>query len=408
LYFHFKSEDRIFTPVLCFTEQIEIPAEEAMRRKNVGILVPAVMTWLVLIAYAQAQSYQEILLHSFNGGADGENPMASLILDAAGNLYGTTYGGGINGKGTVFRIDSAGNETVLYSFKSGADGQNPAAPLILVAGELYGTTQAGGGSGDGTVFQLSSSGQETVLYSFHGGADGAYPSEGVVRDSAGNLYGATSSGGASGLGTVFKLAPGNIETLLHSFGEATDGKIPLGGLIRDNNLNLYGTTQAGGTSGWGTAYRISAAGAETILYSFPDQENATGVIRDVAGNLYGSTTSGGRFGDGTVFKIDSTGKKTVLHSFKGGSDGAYPSAGLIQDAAGNLYGTTYGGGRFNWGTVFKIDSTGKESILHSFTAGSDGASPVAGLVQDGAGNLYGTTKYGGAYGAGTVFELKIQ
>jgi len=334
--------------------------------------------------------------------------MAPLVLDTAGNLYGTTYGGGANSRGTIFRVDTTSSESVLYSFASGADGQNPSAGLILVGSELYGTTEAGGTSGYGTVFEVSTSGQETILYSFQGGADGSYPAGGLIRDSAGNLYGATTSGGASGDGTVFKIAGSGVETLLHSFSGGVDGEFPQGGLTGDASLNLYGTTQAGGASGWGTVFSVSTAGSEAVLYSFPDEESPNGVIRDSVGNSYGTTALGGASGAGTVFKIASSGKKTILHSFRGGSDGEYPSAGLIRDSAGNLYGTTYSGGTSNWGTVFRIDAKGHETVLYSFAAGSDGASPVAGLVRDSSGNLYGTTKYGGAYGAGVVFKLELQ
>ena len=375
---------------------------------KVAIVVVAALTCVVPTASAQAQSYREILLHSFNSGTDGSNPMAPLVLDTAGNLYGTTYGGGANSRGTIFRVDTTSSESVLYSFASGADGQNPSAGLILVGSELYGTTEAGGTSGYGTVFEVSTSGQETILYSFQGGADGSYPSGGLIRDSAGNLYGATTSGGASGDGTVFKIAGSGVETLLHRFSGGVDGEFPQGGLTGDASLNLYGTTQAGGASGWGTVFRVSTAGSEAVLYSFPDEESPNGVIRDSVGNSYGTTALGGASGAGTVFKIASSGKKTILHSFRGGSDGEYPSAGLIRDSAGNLYGTTYSGGTSNWGTVFRIDAKGHETVLYSFAAGSDGASPVAGLVRDSSGNLYGTTKYGGAYGAGVVFKLELQ
>jgi len=238
---------------------------------------------------------------------------------------------------------------------------------------------------------------------------GADPLAGLVRDAAGNLYGTTASGGASGLGTVFKVSAGGAETVLHSFTGGSDGEYPYASVIRDAAGNLYGTTYAGGASGLGTVFKIDTQAHETVLYSFrggaDGEYPSAGLVRDAAGNLYGTTNSGGSSGGGIVFKISSAGKETVLHSFKGGKDGEYPYASVIRDAAGNLYGTTYGGGASGWGTVFEIDPTGKETVLYTFTGAADGASPEGGLVQDTAGHLYGTTKYGGAFGAGTVFEL---
>src|SRR6516225_9960806 len=381
-----------------------------------GRISSAVVAGTVLVgaaasSWAQGPTYAKKVIYSFAGGSDGADPLAGLVRDAAGNLYGTTYAGGDYGSGTVFRLDTTGKEAVLYSFSGGPDGGYPYAGLILdAAGNLYGTADAGGAHNYGVVFEVPAGGAEGVLYSFTGtGGDGADPLAGLVRDAAGNLYGTTASGGASGLGTVFKVSAGGAETVLHSFTGGSDGEYPYASVIRDAAGNLYGTTYAGGASGLGTVFKIDTQAHETVLYSFrggaDGEYPSAGLVRDAAGNLYGTTNSGGSSGDGIVFKISPAGKETVLHSFKGGKDGEYPYASLIRDAAGNLYGTTYGGGASGWGTVFEIDPTGKETVLYSFAGAADGASPEGGLVQDTAGHLYGTTKYGGAFGAGTVFEL---
>jgi len=293
------------------------------------------------------------------------------VLDAQGNLYGTTSKGGAYNYGTVFKLDTSANEAVLYSFTGTAgDGVYPYAGLVLDAqGNLYGTTYEGGATGNGTVFKLDTSANEAVLYSFTGTAgDGVYPYAGLVLDAQGNLYGTTVLGGAGGVGTVFKLDTSGKETVLYSF-TMLDGAVPYAGLVLDTQGNLYGTTYGGGNRAC-------------------------------------------KYPCGTVFKLDTTGKETVLYSFTGtGGDGAYPEAGLVLDAQGNLYGTTlYGGsgrcrGQLHCGTVFKLDTSGNESALYGFS-GKDGAYPWAGLVMDAQGNLYGTTSQGGAYNYGTVFKLQ--
>jgi uncharacterized repeat protein (TIGR03803 family) len=260
----------------------------------------------------------------------------------------------------------------------------------------------------------------TVLYSFQGGTDGEGPYGGVVRDAAGNLYGTTSYGGAFSNGTVFKLDTTGQETVLYTFTGGrggTDGFFPAGALIRDAAGNLYGTTQLGGNYSFGTVFKVDSTGIETVLYRFRggsggDQPDG-GVIMDKAGNLYGTTQGGGTSYDGTVFKLNPSGYKTVLYSFGSGADGTQPDAGVIADTAGNLYGTTAYGGTSNLGTVFKLDKTGKETVLYSFTGGADGALPVTGLVRDAAGNLYGTAYFGGDSGSfcsgvggcGVVFKI---
>ena len=393
----------------------------------IGALALLLVLGRVLVMTPSAEAHTDVtftLIYSFKGSPDGSSPEAGLIRDGAGNFYGTTSSGGPSGYGTVFKLDATGAETVLYGFTGGADGSNPFGGLVRdAAGNLYGNTYRGGGNGCasygcGTVFKLDTTGTETVLYRFTGGADGRNPLGSLVRDSAGNLFGTTYYGGSSnncyqGCGTVFKLATTGVETVLHSFTGDPDGNWPWAGLIRDATGNLYGTThQGGGASAWGTVFKLDTTGAETVLYSFkgdPDGgEPDAGLILDAAGNLYGTTHYGGgggcQDGCGTVFKLDTTGTETVLHSFQGNPDGGSPVAGLIRDAAGNLYGTTLYGGAVGKGTVFKLDTTGTETVLHSFT-GAAGEWPTAGLIRDTAGNIYGTTPYGGRGFAGEVFKL---
>jgi uncharacterized repeat protein (TIGR03803 family) len=322
------------------------------------------------------------------------------------------------------------------------DGALPVAAVIIDSAEnLYGTTSGGGAAGLGTVFKLDPSGHETVLYNFTGThGDGALPVAAVIMDSAGNLYGTTAGGGAAGKGTVFKVDPSGNETVLISFsfnGVNGGGFSPVAGLIMDSAGNLYGTTEAGGSiappcsiNGCRTVFTLDPSGNGRTRYIFGGTNGASpqaGLIMDTAGNLYGTTAEGnnsspscnylGVYGCGTVFKLDPSGNQTVLYSFTGmNGDGADPVAGLIMDGAGNLYGTTAAGNNsssscqylrvFGCGTVFKLDPSGNETVLYSFTGtNGDGAGPVAGLITDRAGNLYGTTAAGGSHNAGTVFRL---
>jgi uncharacterized repeat protein (TIGR03803 family) len=305
----------------------------------------------------------ETVLYSFGSSAtDGSAPLSGLIMDGAGNLYGTTSAGGTYDLGTVFKISSNGTETILHAFSGGTtDGQFPLRRLVMdSAGNLYGTTALGGANDLGTVFKISAAGTETVLYSFAGKQQ---PSGGLIMDSAGNLYGTTAGGGANDDGTVFKIGPNGTETVLHSFaGGTTDGARPEAGLIMDSAGNLYGTTLVAGANQAGTVFKIDlTTGTETVLYSFSDNttdgaDPQAALTMDSAGNLYGTTVDGGAHSDGTVFKITGTGTETVLHSFAGGTtDGAKPQAALIMDGAGDLFGTTQSGGTYNGGTVFMID-----------------------------------------------------
>lgn len=311
-------------------------------------------------------------LHTFVG-TDGANPTAGLVEDNNGNLFGTTSqgGNGSSSAGTVFKlappatVGAPWTETVLHTFTGGADGAHPYAGLILdSAGNLYGTTNGGGAFNYGTVFKLDSTGNETVLYSFTGFPDGASPYAGVVQDSAGNLYGTTGEGGAFNHGTVYKLDSSGIETVLHSFNGGTDGAYPCGGLTLDAAGNLYGIANEGGATGNtgdnGTMFELNNAGSFTVLHTFSGgvggANPAAGMILNSVGKLLGVTTEGGdRDDDGTVFELDpTTGIFSLLHTFTAGSGGAYPYTGLILDSAGNLYGATVDGGTSKRGLVFEI------------------------------------------------------
>jgi len=460
-------ENTLFSaPVVALSLSVRVPKHRSWifgicRRVAGAVLALAIMLVPAVVASRSAQGQTYFVVHSFTGAPDGTYPRAGLVRDSRGNLYGTTENGGDpacdggNGCGTVFKVDTTGKEAVLYSFTGTAgDGIFPVAGLVLDAqGNLYGTTVEGGdltcyhGMGCGTVFKVDSAGNETVLYRFTGspdgaGVDGTFPQAGLVLDAQGNLYGTTEEGGeipcnpaisGDGCGTVFKVDTAGNETVLYRFtGTAGDGALPFAGLIRDAQGNLYGTTAAGGdlscgggVAGCGTVFKLDTAGNETVMYNFTGLSGdgdgpQAGLVLDAQGNLYGTTSGGGdltcrygSYGCGTVFKLDSVGHETVLHIFTGtAGDGEYPT-GLVRDAQGNLYGTTIQGGDLpcgsgaGCGTVFKLDSVGNQTVLYSFTGGADGANPYAGLSFDSAGNLYGTAESGGAAGDGVVFELPI-
>jgi uncharacterized repeat protein (TIGR03803 family) len=421
---------------------------------SAGLLFIITIAALAIAPGAWAQSKYKTL-HKFTSGAGGADPYAGLTFDAAGNLYGTTVRGGLTncdlGCGTVFELSpgsSGWTKTVLYRFRGrNGDGAYPFAGLTFDgAGNLYGTTvQGGAANGAGTVFMLTpnSSGgwTESVLYTFCSVtdcADGWFPFAGLIFDAAGSLYGTTAQGGANNRGTVFKLTPkahgGWSERVLYSFCSLTkcdDGAQPYsGGLIFDAKGNLYGTTQGGGARNSGAVFKLTpktyGSWKETVLHNFcalnhceDGQLPYAGLIFDAAGNLYGTTVRGGPFGEGygMVFELTPNAQggweEKVLHQFTGGTDGGFPFADLIFDAAGNLYGTTtYGGslsqcGGHGCGIAFRLapNSNGgwNKTVLHAFV--DIQGIPVASLILDASGNLYGTAVGFNPTIFGSAFEI---
>ena len=377
-----------------------------------GVLILAIITAVAAVRIAgAAPSLQN--LHAF--GSNPKNPNAGLLQANDGSFYGTTEFGGTSGEnGTVFRITPNGAFTSLFSF-NGTNGSRPAASLILGNdGSLYGTTTAGGTNGDnGTIFKITPSGLFTSLHSFNG-ANGRSPQGALVQGTDGSLYGTTTFGGAnSDSGTVFKITLGGVFTPLFSLpSNGRSGSGPMSGLLQASDGNFYGTTSGGGPTGDnGTVFRITPAGAFTSLFSFSGANGsgpAAGLIRGNDGNLYGTTQYGGANGDnGTVFRITTSGALTSLYSFSG-PDGNFPVAGLVQGGDGNFYGTTSGDRTFDgtntFGTIFRITPGGVLSTLNIFD-GVSGATPVAGLAQGNDGNFYGTTFEGGSGSGGTVFRM---
>ncbi|HEX8817769.1 MAG TPA: choice-of-anchor tandem repeat GloVer-containing protein [Terriglobales bacterium] len=381
-----------------------------------------------------AQKPAYTVLHKFTGGEDGAHPDAALVADTEGDLYGTTCYGGAFDWGVVFKLDSSGRETVLHSF-AGGDGMWPKGPVVLdTDGNLYGTTSQGGTPengnsyfGCGTVFEIDTGGKYSVLYAFTGGTDGAYPTSSLLVDEAGSVYGTVSQGGRDcipyGCGLVFKLDKFGKRTVLHTFTNGDDGAFPSSGLVWGAAGDLFGTTQEGGTGGYGTVYKLDSAGVESVLYNFTGGtdggEPAGTLVRDEAGNFYGKTVIGGNLskcdyaqkGCGNIFKVDSSGGETVLYDF---FNAPFEDAGgLLRDQAGNLYGTS---SECCDGVLFKLTPNGTVHYLHLFLT-ETGSIPQAGVVMDKAGNLYGTTYEGGlpdkckegdSYGCGVVYKRSLE
>ena len=404
------------------------------------------LSFLLTAALTQAQTFS--VLHSFTGGADGSNPLAGVAMDRGGNLYGTASLGG-RGFGTVYKLaPHAGNWAVspLYQFRGAPDGFYPEAGVTIAPdGSLYGTTFYGGESATGclqgatetcgTAFHLQPPATvcpsalcpwiETQIYLFHTTPQFFFPNAGeLVFDSAGNMYGAAFQGGTQTInGGVYEFSPssgGWVETNLYGFpSHNSPGCCPIGGVTLDNSGNIYGTTSLPFQPSdlYGSVFQLQNSGAgwtETNLHLFQNGSDGAfpraGLIADAAGNLYGTTSSGGAGNGGTVFELSPSQNGwvfNILYSFNGPS-GRGPFSPLLMDAAGNLYGTTLAGGAFQQGAVFKLTNSNgvwTYASVHDFSGGNDGRSPYGHLLLDADGNLYGTAGWGGANDDGVVWEL---
>lgn len=383
-------------------------------------LASSLFTALTLtVIFAQAASAQtETVLYSFcqmTNCTDGLEPSGNIVRDSQGNIYGTTQGGGQFGMGVLYRVSPSGMETVLHNFGSSTnDGQGPAGLVADNEGNLYGATMAGGthhapgGATEGTVFKMTPNGVYSILYNF--GAtptDGSLPEAAPAVDVKGNLYGTTVSGGANDAGTIYKLSPVGKETILHSFDDnRVDGYYQFTGLTLDRKGNIWGSNTYGGQHANGIIFEVSAAGEYTIRFNFGSVPSGVGapestVTLDSKGNLYGTgTTYEENYQAGGVYKISpgsgAIWTEDVLLTLTG-SNGFWPEAGVTLDSAGNLYSTAFEGGTLGYGSVFELTPTGEFISLFNFDI-THGTGPNNNLVLDPAGNLYGTTFYGGSGG----------
>lgn len=390
------------------------------------------------------------ILHSFGsdgfstngtlGSLDGANPLQPPIIGTDGNFYGTTYSGGTNNDGTVYKMTPEGTLTVLYSFQ-GYDGYGPRGQLLETNGLFYGTTQQGGANLTvqdltccGSVFTITSEGTLTTLYSF-GGSDGRTSDSGLIPGGDGNFYGTTYGGGTGSPdtatnfldslddavenppGTIYTITLSGQLTTLHDF-SGTDGANPSKEAVVGTDGNIYGTTLFGGANNSGTVYTITSQGTFTLLYSFTGGNDGAHpkceMVEGVDGNYYGTTLDGGGSagkkwcpgnGCGTMFKITPQGTLTTLHAFNGDPEPAHPGT-LIMGTDSNFYGTSFTGGTNHAGTLYMVTPEGVVTVLHQFDY-TDGAMPEGSLIQASDGSFYGTTYGGGQYDQGTIFQAVI-
>jgi uncharacterized repeat protein (TIGR03803 family) len=398
-----------------------------------------ILTLSAVVAVLTSAAYATVvpqIIYSFAGDTDGEYLDSDLVIDGAGNLYGTSVQGGDFGSGTVFQLSPSGNtwtHTVLYSFTGGADGGEPYKGVTVDSqGNLYGTAVTGGGGscegGCGVLYKLTNSGgvwTQTVIHTFTGGNDGSGPGTGLTLGPHGTLYGMTPTGGANGQGVVFLLRPTQKGTwnfkVIHPFTGGDDGGGASAGRLLLSKGSLYGVTTTGGANGKGVAFKLTHANGgwlSTTLYAFQGQPDAGfpygALTYDANGNLYGTTYYDGANNLGSVYELapqlDGTWKETVLYSFQGGRDGSGSISNVVFDKTGAMYGTTSGGGAScDCGVIFKLTptrhGTWKESVTYRFKGSPDGAYAYNGMVGDSAGNFYGTTVHGGPTDDGVIYKF---
>jgi len=401
--------------------------------------IRALLLLLLCVGVAASASAQTFKTMFFFDGTHGEDPGSQPIQGPDGNLYSTTFFGGAHSNGTIYRISPSGKLTTLYDFcaQSGCpDGAGAAGLTLAPDGNFYGETYNGGSTnGAGTIFKITPEGKLTTLYRFCAKAqcaDGAQPEQPLFLATDGNFYGTTDGGGTNGFGTIFKVTSKGKLTTIHSFcakTSCTDGAYPFSSIMQGRDGNFYGTTAEGGIQnqvcpqyGCGVAYKLTPQGKYTTLYRFCSQSNCTdgavpqggSLLQATDGDFYGTTDNGGENSEGTAYKITSTGKAMVIHSFcppTNCDDGAIPYAGLIQGTDGNLYGTASIGGSGGFGLAFKMTLSGVVTSLYSFNInGVDGSFPSNKVFQATDGSLWGTTNQGGktscSGGCGTTFRIK--
>ena len=380
----------------------------------------AALCFLAAHVPARAQTATVRTVYSFGPTPDGTAPQAAMIQASDGNFYGTTSSGGTHNAGTIFRYNPfTGSYSILYNFSTinlgnNADGGAPNAPLLQGAdGNFYGTASNGGNDTRGSIFKITPAGVFTVLHLFSG-PDGGNPQGALLQTSDGTFYGTTTSGnGTASSGNVFKMTADGTVTSLHDFTTGSDGASPHAGLILGTDGNLYGTASGGGDFGYGTVFRITTAGVLTTLHSFNNTDGVdpqAPLCAGADGFLYGTTQQGGANSNGTVFKINQGTAFTLLYEFAGGqpgaTDGSNPFSGLVQGPDFAFYGTTYAGGSTDQhDTLYRITSAGVLTTLYRFTGGSDGSNPTAALTLDQRGDFFGLTGTNGAGGGGTIFLL---
>lgn len=413
-----------------------------MANKGLGHSIrhaPGVFVMIAILTIAASAG--ETILYSFAGDEDGEYADTGLVIDRAGNIYGTTIQGGTHASGTVFRLTPSGGHIVLYSFNGGADGSEPYKGVTLdAAGNLYGTTVAGGDTscdgGCGVVYKLTKSDgtwTQSVIHAFTGGADGSGAGSPLIFDKQGNIYGMTPAGGVMGgcfgmgCGVIFRLTPDATGhwnfRVLHTFTGGADGFGGSAGRLLIAHGHLYGVATSGGANGQGVAFELTPTRTGEwkfkTIYAFKVQPDAGspfgGLISDKFGDLYGTTYFGGANGLGSVYKLERHGtswNETVLYSFQGGSDGDSPLSTLVFDSAGNLYGTTSvdGDPGCACGTIFRLSpgTNGRwtETVVHTFTGpAGDGSFPYPGMVADSSGHFYGAARNGGMNDDGVIYKF---